>query len=373
MKSFQLAGFFNRGGRVYTGVDLGTYRIKVVRIKVAAGRTKPEVEVLGRAAVPTPADGLANGLNRPEMAAALGQALEAAGVAADAGDLVAAIGGGRVITRNLMLPVMPEKEMVAAVGWEAERHLPLPADELIIRHVTLEEVEIEGVAQQHVLLVAVPRDLVLKYAALFRETGRELLAIDLPALALWRMYFGLDSEAAQAGVVAVLDIGAVHTELVVVREGRFRYARSLPHGGNALTEALARTLGVDFAVAQRIKEGEEPGEAVSALPEQTGRQAVATGAAGSELSLLAGLVELVREVRRSLDWYNAQNRGYPVERIILSGGGSRADGLVDYLAQNLGLPVEIALMRAGPAHSIAPLPLDPAFAVAVGLALREVV
>ena len=319
--------------------------------------------VIGQAAVPTPVDLEREGVGRPEVAAALSQALEAAGVPEGAADLVTAIGGGKVITRGIVMPPMPAKELESALRWEAERHIPLPVDDLIIRHVDLGEAEDDRAGSRRLLLVAVPRTVVENHLVPFREAGRALRAIDMYALALWRVFCGLDPEAAPPGTVAVLDIGAVHTELVVVSGGRFRYARSLPHGGEALTEALARTQGLDLAAARRIKEGE------SALPPS--EAAAAAADPDRMFPFQVGLTELVRDVRRSLDWYRAQHRADPVTRIILSGGGSKPDGLAGYLAAQLGLPVELGkpeILKA-PGGKAA---IDPAFTVALGLALREV-
>jgi type IV pilus assembly protein PilM len=338
-------------------VDLGSHLIKVVRLRKSADGP----QLLGRAAVPMPVDPGRDGVGRPEVAAALAQALEAAGVPEGAGELVTAIGGGRVITRPILMPPIPEKELEAALRWETEQHIPLPVHELIVRHVDMGAAEQEGDVQHRLLLVAVPRKVVEDYCTPFREVNRPLLAIDLHALALWRVFFGLRPEEAPVEAVAVLDIGAAHSELAVVRDRKFRYARSLPRGGEALTEALARTHGLDLAAARRIKEGE-----TAELPEAA---AAAEGNRGFPLQV--GLTELVREVRRSLDWYQTQNRTHPVERIILSGGGSKPPGLAAYLAEQLGLPVEPGRITVSGASG-GDEEMDPAFAVALGLALREV-
>ncbi|MBE0467395.1 MAG: type IV pilus assembly protein PilM, partial [Candidatus Desulforudis sp.] len=325
MDLFRLPGVLQRRKQFCTGVDLGSHRIKAVRLQKGADGPR----LVGRAFVSTPVDIVRDGVNHPEMAAALARTLEAAGVPEEAADLVTAVGGGRVITRNILMPAMPEKELAAGLQWEAERHIPLPVQDLIIRHVDLGKEERDGVVQRHVLLVAAPRTVVDDYCALFRETGRYLLAVDMQALALWRVFCGLAPESAPAGTAAVLDIGAVHAELAVVRDGQLRYARTLPGGGEALTEALVRTLGVDAETARRIKEGENP----------DGRSEAAVAETERSFSLQVGLIELVREIRRSLDWYQTQNREQPVARIILSGGGSKVSGLPDYLTEQLGLPV----------------------------------
>lgn len=355
----KLSRLLSRGSRVCTGVDLGTHEIKVVRM--AHNGNRPVV--LGCASVPAPSGTQPGGPNRPEMAAALEEALQAAGAAEGANGLVTAIGGGRVITRNILLPVMPEREFEAAVRWEAERHIPVPPDELVIRHVRLGEVVTDGVAQFHVLLVGAPRKLVQDYDTLFRETGRVLNAVDLQSLALWRLFFGFQPERTQPGTVILLDIGANHTEFVVVQDGSFRYSRSLPGGAGSLTGAFPSSPGTGPATEREQNGNLEPEEyAGGAFWREAGPE-YAAGLEGGEL---------LSNIRRSIDWYQSRNRGRRVERVIVSGGGSRKAGLTGYLAGQLGLPVDTGRARvsfpgAGEGE------FDRKFAVAAGLALREMV
>ena len=57
------------------------------------------------------------------------------------------------------------------------------------------------------------------------------------------------------------------------------------------------------------------------------------------------------EIRSSLDYYAASNPGIPVQRIVISGGGSRLDGLRDRLSAATRLDVTagdpLASMRIG--------------------------
>jgi type IV pilus assembly protein PilM len=49
--------------------------------------------------------------------------------------------------------------------------------------------------------------------------------------------------------------------------------------------------------------------------------------------------DFVDEIRGSLDYYASSNPGAVVERIVISGGGSRLEGLLDRLATSTRLPV----------------------------------
>ena len=66
---------------------------------------------------------------------------------------------------------------------------------------------------------------------------------------------GMDLE--DDGDEAVIDIGAHVTNIVVHAGGTVRFVRILPSGGRDITLAIARGIGVDDDVAERLKRGEE--------------------------------------------------------------------------------------------------------------------
>jgi len=92
--------------------------------------------------------------------------------------------------------------------------------------------------------------------------------------------------------------------------------------------------------------------------------------------LLPVLGELVTELRRSLDFFRNRSGGQGVQRMVLCGGGALLPGLGPFLQRALDLPVEIgnAFQHVGKSVPLDPRYLDevgPVFAVAVGLAVRE--
>jgi type IV pilus assembly protein PilM len=88
--------------------------------------------------------------------------------------------------------------------------------------------------------------------------------------------------------------------------------------------------------------------------------------------------DFVDEIRGSLDYYAASTPGIPVERIVVSGGGSRLEGLVDRLAAATRLPVvagdpmvNLRIGRTGLDDSQLDF-VKPLAAVPVGLALGAI-
>ena len=85
--------------------------------------------------------------------------------------------------------------------------------------------------------------------------------------------------------------------------------------------------------------------------------------------------DLTREVRRTAEYYQMQNRGAVIDAAILTGGGMKLDNLVEHFATQIDLPVTVHqqpvdfAVAAGFDRSYI-RDLFPQFAVAIGLAIR---
>jgi len=86
--------------------------------------------------------------------------------------------------------------------------------------------------------------------------------------------------------------------------------------------------------------------------------------------------ELFGEIRRSLDYYQAQSSERSLKKIILSGGSSKIRNIEKLIAQETKLQVEksnpfasVKLNLKSPAPEELP-EMQPLFPVAMGLALR---
>jgi type IV pilus assembly protein PilM len=348
-----------RSKSAVAGVRVGVKHIRVVKTE----ETGSGWEVVATGICPTPPGVFPDGLHAAGLAEALSLAVGEAG--AETADAVTVIAGEKVVIRHIRLPVMPEKEVGAAIRWEAERHIPVPVGELVLGHVTLGEVSVDGVKQLNVLVAAAPLKLVHEYCDLFRRAGLKLKAIDLQAIALWRVFAGWRKSA--NGTVAIVNIGTVSSQFVAVRDGNMQLTRTLMVGGEVSTDTKG-----EIKNAGREDGAVEMHKAVGGISRDfktaAGRTGDGVDMVTTALRRRAG--EIVAAISQSLDWYHMEIRGQQVERIIITGCGAGLKGLPDLIKAELGLPVDIGFqdlrMRNGAAQG-----LDPSFAVAFGLALRE--
>ncbi len=345
----------------YVGIDLGSHTLKAVQVQ----RTGDAWKVAKIAVAPTPKGAIKDGvvLMPEELGDAIHEMLQKAGITANTVHIAAA--GGSVFVRPVPFPKVSEAQLRKSIRIEASRYVPGSVEDSFI------EFEILGPlddARITVLLVAAPKDIVRSRIAACEAAGLEVDGVDVEMFAIYRSLLetDLDFDAANQ-TFAIVDIGASSTTISVVDLGVFTMSRSIPYGGNALTEALVNTFKMDPADA-------ESGKAqlnLKPLINPTGEKE-----APPLVALQPHIDDLVREIRRSLNYFQSQQAEVgadrQVQRLVLAGGGAKLGGLAEYVENRLGLPTV--------ASGVFDIPrfISPGFiedsgldlAVAAGLAMR---
>ncbi|NYE56512.1 type IV pilus assembly protein PilM [Carboxydothermus ferrireducens] len=267
--------------------------------------------------------------------------------------VITTLPGNKIISRIIKVPLMNQKELNAYLDLEAEQYLPVPVKDSVLASVILENAEADdGTRQMNVLLSAASREIIMDLYDTVVSTGLNLDVVDLPFLALYRAVF---SQINLEIPVAVVDIGAGNTLLIIVKDGILKFVRSIKWGANAITQMIATNMNLDFVKAEQLKE--EKGELL-AIDEHVVDQEKLT----IDISIRQAISELINEIRRSIDFYRTQERGNNVERILITGGGSKLKGLTELFESQLDLET----------FTFAPMveeKLDPAFTLAYGLGL----
>jgi type IV pilus assembly protein PilM len=105
-------------------------------------------------------------------------------------------------------------------------------------------------------------------------------------------------------VTALIDIGANKTNINIVRGSTTYFTREIYLGGDDLSSALAKRLGVETHQAEALKR--DPGSHVEDLRE----------------AVIPSIEDLGNEIHLSFDYFENQF-DQEVEEVYLSGGGSR--------------------------------------------------
>ncbi len=346
------------------GIDIGHSNIKLAQVE----KRNHHLHVLALHSLPTPPDAVAEGVvKKPDSVAnAIRKGLREGHISATGA--VIGVAGSPVVVRSAQLPRMAEAQLKKSIRYEASRYIPSSVEDSYV------ECEIAGPAgenQMEVLIVACPKDMVESRVTAVETAGLEVEIVDVDAFALHRTLIQSDPDSPwKDKAIAIVDVGSEGSHVSIVDEGFFALTRFIPIGGKLFTNALANYFKVSEADAEQGKRELDLSQLLSSEGPME----------NAPLRVLQPLVdELVREIRRSLNYFHSQttDKGHErkVSEIILAGGASQMKGLAPYLSHKLAIPVNRPNFLDNPrfVKGSAVHVTDPAaFATAVGLAMRRV-
>ncbi|MBI3115407.1 MAG: type IV pilus assembly protein PilM [Candidatus Kerfeldbacteria bacterium] len=357
----------------YLGIDLGASSLKIVELKNEGGR--PKLVTYGFAEQRTDVVRSDSAEDQQRIVVALKAILRKARVSTNR--LVAALPSFAVFTSIISLPEMSKKDLFAAVRWEAKKFVPMPLEEMVLDWRLLQKQESAegnqllagsrkpnadsrpaGPKSMKVLLTAAPKNLVRRYIEIFRTCDLQIVSLETEAFALQRSLIG-----AEPNPTMIVDIGAVATDVSVVVDGIPLINRSIDAGGDTITKAIANSLSVDPERAEQFKR-------------DFGIASTSGGVNELPQAIDFVISSIVNEIRYVLNLYRAQEER-PIEKLILAGGSAFLPQLPEYLSKTLNMKVIIGDAWARVIYpkelKVALDEIGPRFAVAIGLAMREIV
>ncbi|OFW34421.1 MAG: hypothetical protein A3G76_12670 [Acidobacteria bacterium RIFCSPLOWO2_12_FULL_65_11] len=340
------------------GLDIGSSAVKAIELRASGKGFK----VAAFATQPVPPDSIVDGaiIDGSAVAEAIRRVFE--NKAFKSKEVAASLSGNAVIVKKITLPVMTETELAESIYWEAEQYVPFDIQDVSLDYQTLDPgTGADSKGTMDVLLVAAKKEKIADYTGVISQAGRIPVVVDVDAFALQNAYelnYGLERDS----VVVLLNAGASAMNINILSGEYSLFTRDISIGGNAYTEAVQKELGLPFDTAEQVKKGESV-EGVNFEDVKPALHAI------TENVLL--------EIEKTFDFYKATASSDRIDRIVVSGGSSRIDGLIRSLEDRFGSPVE-------PFDPFRKIAFDPGklgitdpdavvqtAAVAVGLALRK--
>ncbi len=288
-----------------------------------------------------------------------------------------AISGLEVIYKNVSLPKMRKAELQKAVPWACRKDLPFPLEKTAFEFRILQSMSAESEGQAHAFVVAAQKELIskhLKTLATICLTPEKIAPV--PA-ALWRLFRFCHKKNSDA-CYGIIDLGSRSSHIVFVNNGELQFAREISTGSDDFTRALTGTL---FVEGEEIKLSKKQAERLKrrvGIPGKLKQPEVVDGLPLIEVSAMLGQVldRLIRDIRRTIDFYKERFHVDGIKKIYITGGGALMPNLDTSLAQELNTDVEvlnpfefISLRKFHNGEQIKQA--GPRFAVATGLALDK--
>ena len=326
----------NLFSKTIVGLDIGTSSIKLVELKKVNDRWK--LMAMGVTDIPRESlDAKNPDQQRLVVADTIKKTYEKSGIKIK--KVATALLGESIIIRYVKMPFMTEEELRKTISKEAEQHIPLSMDQVVLDFQILGEGQEDGQRKIDVLLVASKNDLVDQHISTLKAAGLTPTIIDVDAFALQNIY-EINRLESNEETVALINVGATWTTINIL-EGIFtRFTRDIPVAGNDFTKEIQKEFNLKFSEAEELKKVhgaisiEEEEFTLSSVSQKDDRVLRMSDVMTPILNKLLG------EIRRSFDYYETQSRKKTVERVILCGGSAKLKNLNRFLAGKLGVPVE---------------------------------
>ncbi len=391
-----------RTGESLIGLDIQPGFVAAVQARVNGSIVAERA-----AALALPADSVRDGevMDEDAVSEVLRELFEGSGLSKQ---VRVGVANQRTVLRTLELPpVTDQKELAAAVNFQAQDQVPMPLNNAVMDFHPLGIVDTPAGPRQRVVLVAAQRDMIERLLGAVRRAGLTAQGVDLSAFALIRSLYRPNPE--RTGRVLYLNVDGL-TNLAIAEGTVCRFTRVVGSGlegmasevaerrSIALTEARALLAAVDLTAPAPVakdsladaaqsaptleqdespisdEDAEDSERAMSYEELADGDGAPAPQAPQSDADLLTvlenGIRDISGEVRNSLDFHRSQDGGGEVSHVVMSGCAQDIPGFAEALQASLGVEVrceEVGVPEQGLANGISAHRL----AVATGLATAE--
>lgn len=352
-----LEGLFAKKRQPCVGIDISSSAIKALEFSKSGKQVR--VERFGVEPVPQNAVVEHAIAEVEQVAEAVGRAIKRAGIKVK--QVAVAVAGTHVITKSIKMPAsLKDQELQTQIEMEADHYIPYPLDEVNLDYQVLGPSE-DSPDDNNILLAACRKEIVDDYIAVIEAAGLTPQIIDIETYAMENA-FQLIAENMPGGAtdktVAILDIGAMSTNINVIHDGRSVYTRDHAFGGRQLTEEIQRRYGLSYEEAGLAKKQ-------GGLPDNY------------QTDVLRPFMEATcQESMRALQFFYSSSPFNNVDQIMLAGGCAQIPGIDELMAARIGCPAMIAnpfsAMSISGKVKAENLSNDaPSLMIACGLALRS--
>jgi type IV pilus assembly protein PilM len=311
--------FFSKKDEL-VGLDIGSSSVKMVELTELKGN-RYRLKNFGLAILPR--DSIINGdiKNSQNVVSTIKSLSENLKIKNK--NIAVSISGHSVIIKKLSMASMKDEELEEKIQWEAEQYIPFTLDEVNIDFQVL-GVNPSAPDQIEILLIATKKTSVNEYDETIMEAGLIGRVLDINNLALENM-FEINYPEELEGTKAIIDIGAGVININIIKEGIYLFNRSIFLGGNYITEEIQKRMDVSYEEAETIKlggkiEGIDYSEVVNIIRDS--------------------INNFSNEIQKSIDFFTSSTDEI-IDKIFISGGGSKIKGIDNVIENNLKIPVEI--------------------------------
>jgi len=286
--------------------------------------------------------------------------------------LYTSVFGKGTLIRYIDMPKMSLNDLKSSFSIEADKYFPFAQNQIYTDCCILDANENEK--KMSVMAAATKKELIDRRTKLLDDLGMPIEFIGLNPIALANVLNVLGVEdggdentdgkegkesktEAKSSVIALFDMGESVSSLTILVNKLPRFTRDIFIGGRDLTKSISNAFGVSFKDAEDLKKS--PGTKLKEV----------------HSACEAIIMNMIQELRLSMDYF-ATEKNKEIGKLLLSGGTSMFEGIVESFEKNL----EVKTNKWNPFSALKMAPNVPTenldtnslkLGVALGLALYQ--
>jgi len=343
------------------GLDIGSFSLKLIELKPKKKGKEVTYELVALGYEPVPYQSIVEGsiMDSTAVADAINHTFYETKTKTN--NISFGVSGSSVIVKRIEVQRLNPAEMHEHILWEARPHIPFTPEEVNIDYEIIESPDIHP-DRVGVILAATKKEKLNDYLNVIAIANRTASIVDLESFAVLNsvMY---NYEMYNDRSIAIINIGASITNVVIARNGNPIFVRDIAFGGNQFTDLIQKELNLKYEKAESVKKGRQV-------------EGVSPAAVKPVINLIFN--ELKSEIKKTFEFYRSNTTEGRIDNILLSGGTSNLESIIDFFSQEFDIPVEIINPFNNIEINEKKFDLDfikemaPVFNVAMGLALRAV-
>ena len=294
------------------GLDIGSDAVKIVQLsKNDSGYT---VTAAGLADIAED-----NGNNDIAATNAITNCLSGSGIGTQLA--VCSVSGSEVASRSFEFPSLLPEEIAGAVQFEAAQVCPFSSSNATVDYQLIHN-DANGARG---VLVAATNPMIERKKQLARNARLDCCLMDVDGLALLNCFDECEKPQRQEPV-AILDIGASFTNLVIKGGNDLPFIRDIALGGNDIVHLIANEKSIaPEIIAANLFDSEDSGLDPMDL----------------NSCLDIACQKLVVDIKESLRYHKTQGKSASAEKMFICGGFALAKGLIEILNNHLAATVSL--------------------------------
>lgn len=343
------------------GLDIGSFSLKLIELKPKKKGKEVKYELVSLGYEPVPYQSIVEGSIMDSTAVADAISHVFYETKTKTNSISFGVSGSSVIVKRIEVQRLSPGEMHEHILWEARPHIPFTPEEVNVDYEIIESPDIHP-DRVGVILAATKKEKLNDYLNVIAIANKNPEIVDLESFAILNSVMA-NYEMYNDRSIAIINIGASITNVVIAKNGNPIFVRDIAFGGNQFTDLIQKELNLKYEKAESVKKGRQV-------------EGVSPAAVKPVINLIFN--ELKSEIKKTFEFYRSNTSEGRIDNILLSGGTSNLESIIDFFSQEFDIPVEIINPFNNIEINEKKFDLDfikemaPVFNVSMGLALRAV-